>query len=149
VYSGLSNKSNEEVKQWIKNHVEPPGKLRPTIDEENIVHIDWSSFYPVLAKKMQIYLTKEGYDRYSNMVTRRLEGVKPERAKLKKILAEQRDSLSDKEIQEYEHQIDLLNKEDAGSKFILNNATGGGNTKKSYALRSEERRVGKECRCWW
>lgn len=134
VYSGLSNKSNEEVKQWIKNHVEPPGKLRPTIDEENIVHIDWSSFYPVLAKKMQIYLTKEGYDRYSNMVTRRLEGVKPERAKLKKILAEQRDSLSDKEIQEYEHQIDLLNKEDAGSKFILNNATGGGNTKKSYAL---------------
>lgn len=132
VYAGLSEKNNAEVKQWIRAHVEPSAKQKPTIDKENVVHIDWSSFYPVMVSKMGICLTKDGFDRFTNIINRRLNETKPEIKQVRKRLSTE--EFSEKEKDELLNHLDQLQKLEAGLKFILNNMTGGGNTKKSYAL---------------
>ena len=119
VYAGLSKFSDSEVREWIRAHANPAKEDKPTIDAKNIVHIDWSSFYPVMASKMQIYRTKENYDRYTDIIEHRF-AVKDELKALDK------DAHPEKAIELEETQM--------GLKFILNNATGAGNMKNKFAL---------------
>lgn len=121
VMAGLRNKTEEEVRAWIKT--DPALKLneKPTIDMVNILHADWSSFYPVMASKMKLYETSEGQDRYSGIINYRFK-LKDRAGELWQA------GLADTE--EYHETQDLQ----MGLKFVLNNATGAGNTHNKYAL---------------
>ena len=126
VYAGLSKFSDSEVKAWIRSHKDPAKEDKPTIDQKNIVHIDWSSFYPVMASKMEIYRTKENYDRYTDIIEHRF--------KVKDELKDVSKRLSKEPSEELEAKAIELEETQMGLKFILNNATGGGNMKNKYAL---------------
>lgn len=120
-HAGLSKMSPDEINSWIKSDegVDPINKF--TVDVKNVIHADWSSFYPVMASKMQMYKTSEGIDRYTNIINYRFE------------------------IKDKAHQLWLDGKKDTeeyvfyeesqmGLKFILNNATGAANTHRPGAL---------------
>lgn len=118
VMAGLSKKSPDEVNAWIKSGVESLKNEKPTIDRENVLHLDWSSFYPVMASKMKLYETSEGVDRYTGIIEQRI--------KIKQELPFNHAEWTPEDYEKQELQI--------GLKFVLNNATGAGNTHKPKAL---------------
>lgn len=122
VCAGLSNKDDSEISAWSRSDADLTEKEKPTIDKQDIVHIDWSSFYPVMCSWMEIYKTKEGIDRYTDVIQGRFK----QKPLIKKLRAEGRPD-DDPELS-YARWIE------AGFKFILNNATGAGNTHNPYAL---------------
>lgn len=122
VCAGLSQKSESEIMAWSRSDANLTDKEKPTVDKTDIVHIDWSSFYPVMCSLMEIYKTSEGIDRYTNVINGRFE----QKPKIKALRAEGRPS-DDPELS-YARWIE------AGFKFILNNATGAGNTHNPWAL---------------
>lgn len=118
VMAGLSNKSPDEVMRWIESDVGALDSEKPTIDAKNVLHLDWSSFYPVMASKLKLYETAEGVDRYSNIIETRI--------KIKESLPYDHAEWTQQHYEDQELQI--------GLKFILNNATGAGNTHNKYAI---------------
>lgn len=118
VMSGLSELSEEEIKEWIKANVGAEGKEKATLDLLNIVHVDWSSFYPTLASKMQLYIGSDGIDRFTGVVDHRI--------KLKNTIPHDKTTWSNDDY--------VANEDQMGLKFILNNATGAGNMHQKYAL---------------
>lgn len=117
---GLSKFSEDEVKEWIRSKTGATREEAPTIDVTNIVHADWSSFYPVMTSKMQLYVGQDGIDRIIEMFNRRME--------IKKIIMENPDR------SKWTKEISDLNEEQMGIKFVMNNATGAGNQHNPYAL---------------
>lgn len=121
VMAGLHKMSEEEVKAWIKSDPKLDLDDKPTIDTLSCIHLDWASFYPTMASKMQIYRTTEGIDRYTGIKEKRLI-IKEEASRLwhegKKDTPEY--------VKTQEDQI--------GLKFIMNGATGAGNMHQKYAL---------------
>lgn len=122
IFAGLSKKSKEELDQIIRASDGPTKFEKPTADILNVIHIDWSSFYPTMASKMQLYTTTEGIDRYTNVIYDRF--AEKDRAN------ELWEKYKDRNHPEYV----LAQEDQMGSKFILNNATGAGNTHRPYAL---------------
>lgn len=118
VMAGLSQKTEVEILEWIKSDIGAQDSEKPTVDLTNVVHADWSSFYPVLASKLQLYTTSEGIDRYTGIIEHRI--------RIKEALPHLKAEWTD------EHYA--MQEEQNGLKFILNNATGAGNMHQKYAL---------------
>lgn len=118
VMAGLSHKTPEEVHNWIISDAGAADHEKPTVDMNEVLHIDWSSFYPVMASKMKLYETREGVDRYTRIIE--------DRIKIKKTLPHDKATWTPEHYKNQEIQN--------GLKFVLNNATGAGNTHNPYAL---------------
>lgn len=118
VMAGLSKYSDEDVKTWTRSDAGAAPQQKPTVDLENVLHLDWSSFYPTMARKLELYKTSDGVDRYSSIIERRLE--------IKSTLSHDRTTWGEAEWD--------MHYEEDGLKFILNNATGAGNMHNKYAL---------------
>lgn len=121
--ANLHHKSPEQINQWIKTD-EGVGALKEnkfTVDATDIIHADWSSFYPVMAQKMGLYKTEEGVDRYSGVILHRFK-VKDEATELVK--AGRRDSPEFQQTQDVQ----------LGLKLVLNAATGAGNMHSKFGL---------------
>lgn len=118
VMAGLSEKSLEEVDQWIRSDVGALDSEKPTVDCTQVNHLDWSSFYPTMASKLELYKTDEGIDRYTEIIKRRIE--------IKKSLPFDKSTWTD----EHKH----LDQMQQAFKLVLNSATGAGNTHNPYAL---------------
>ena len=118
VMAGLSQKSEKEVDEWVKSNVGALKSEKPTIDLDDVIHLDWSSFYPVMSSKLELYRTEDGIDRYSDIIEQRIA--------IKKSLPAGKHLYTDED----KANADLQN----ALKFALNNATGAGNTHKKYAL---------------
>lgn len=118
VMAGLSLLNEDEIKEWIKTDVGAVGKEKVTLDLKDVIHVDWSSFYPTLASKMGLYIGSDGVDRYSGIITTRI--------KLKNIIPHDKST--------WTHEDFVNNEDQDGLKFILNNATGAGNMHQKYAL---------------
>lgn len=122
VCAGLSHKNESEIRSWSRSDVDLTEKEKPTIDKTDIVHIDWSSFYPVMCSWMEIYKTTEGIDRYTDVI----EGKFVQKPKIKALRREG--------LPEDDPELSYARWIEAGFKFILNNATGAGNTHNPWAL---------------
>lgn len=119
-YAGLRHLTKEEINEWIKVDKKIGKSVKSTIDLKNIIHIDWSSFYPTMACKMKMYVTSDGEDRYNDIRVGRIE-VKSELKSLAK-----QGKIGTPEY-------DRIDKKQDAQKFVLNNATGEGNTHKPWA----------------
>lgn len=117
---GLSKFTEEQVKEWIRSQTGATREEAPTIDVKNIVHADWSSFYPVMTSKMQLYVGKDGIDRIIEMFNRRMT--------IKDIITANPDR------SKWTKEISDMNEEQMGIKFVMNNATGAGNQHNPYSL---------------
>ena len=73
VMAGLNAMSDEAIHKWIVSDAEVKGRQKPTVDVKNVIHLDWSSFYPMLMSKMQMFLTTEGFDRFTSIVEYRID----------------------------------------------------------------------------
>lgn len=118
VMAGLSALDDEAVDQWIRADVGAKDDQKPTLDLDDVIHVDWSSFYPTMASKMKIYQTRDGVDRYTSIIDSRIE--------IKESLPALRSEWS-----EADH---ARNQRQDGLKFLLNSATGAGNMRRKYAL---------------
>lgn len=116
--AGLRNMQWDEIVDWIKSDAGAPPSSVPTVDAHDVVHIDWSSFYPVMASKMKLYETSEGIDRYTDIIRYRF--------KIKASLPHDPTLFTPEHFRMQEDQM--------GLKFILNNATGAGNMHSQWAL---------------
>lgn len=114
--------SPEEIDRWIREDV-GTGKdsiNRFTVDKTDVIHIDFTSFYPIMAKKMKLYQIANGVDYYSPLIDHRVK-VKAEAEELK-----EQDRMSDPRYNE-------LQSLQLAFKLVLNAATGAGNMHKPYA----------------
>ena len=118
VCAGLSQMTDDEVSTWIRSDRGATDAQKPTIDLEHVHHLDWSSFYPVMASKLRLYETKDGVDRYTNIIERRFA--------IKRSLPADKGQWTDADREKNDVQT--------GLKFLLNNASGAGNTHNKYAL---------------
>ena len=118
VMAGLHEFTPDEVDNWIVSDAGATESQKPTVDVQDVIHVDWSSFYPVMASKLQMYKTSDNVDRYTGIIEYRFD--------IKDRLPHRRDEWTE------EHY--LLQEEQMGLKFILNNATGAGNMHQKYAL---------------
>lgn len=117
---GLSQFTEEQVKEWIRSQTGATKEEAPTIDIKNIVHADWSSFYPVMTSKMKLYVGKDGIDRIIEMFNRRMT--------IKEVI------MANPDRSKWTKEIEDMNEEQMGIKFVMNNATGAGNQHNPYAL---------------
>lgn len=112
----LRLKSPEQIEAWIKSDegTGTNGENRFTVDAINVIHADYTSFYPMMAKKMKLYMTADGQDRYTPMIDHRVT-VKNEAEELKE---------QDKtQTPEYAHLQSLQ----LAFKLVLNATTGAAN----------------------
>ena len=135
VMAGLSQKNDEEIKKWIAADTGATAAQQATIDMKNVIHLDYSSFYPVMAKTMKFYMTAKGIDRYTGIIDYRFV-VKDEAGKLYQRLNElKHDGLeASEEFKDVQAKYDKTQEDQMGLKFVLNNATGAGNMHNKYAL---------------
>lgn len=118
IMSGLRNMSPTQIAAWTRAGGPAAQTDKPTVDIKNAIHVDWSSFYPTMASKMQMYLTTEGYDRYTNIINYRIQ--------LKQSIPYDKNDWTPDDYDKADKQ--------EGLKFVLNNATGAANTHNPYAL---------------
>lgn len=123
IFAGLSKKTPEELFQIMKTSVGPSDLEKPTADISNILHLDWDSFYPMMASKMEIFMTDEGIDRFSQIMYDRFD-VKKLAGKLLK--SANYNKLDKDYIEANEYQLAL--------KLIINACTGAANQHNPYAL---------------
>lgn len=129
IMAGLRHKTDEEINTWIRTDSKLKVEEKPTIDLMNVVHLDWASFYPMMASKMKIYMTQENVDRYT--------GIIEDRVKVKGIAKEieHNGKMKDPNYDKWQDPAYIETEEDQmGLKFVLNNATGAGNMHQKYAL---------------
>lgn len=118
IVEGLHLKCPAQIDAWIRAGGPQTAVQKPTIDAKDVIHIDWSSFYPTMASKMRMYLTSEGYDRYTSIIEHRI--------KIKQSIPYDKNDWTEVDYENADKQ--------EGFKFVLNNATGAANTHKKYAL---------------
>lgn len=124
VWTGLHELTPEQVTAWSMACKKPTktDKLKhvPTLDLNNVIHLDYTSFYPYLLLKRQTFITPDGKDRYRIIYDTRV-GVK---AELKK----------HEDVSKWtEHEYRLSNNQ-LGLKLQLNAGSGAANTHKKNAL---------------
>lgn len=117
---GLSKMSEEEIKTWTRSKLGASKLDGPTVDIRDVIHIDWSSFYPVMTSKMQLYIGSDGIDRMDEIYQRRMV--------IKHVIE------SNPDRSKWGEELWNMNEEQMGFKFVMNNATGAGNQHKKYAL---------------
>lgn len=117
IYAGLSRMSESEISAWTRANAKIPADVVPTIDMENVLHADWSSFYPTLISKTGMFRTPSGKDHYTSMIEHRI--------KIKKSLPHDKSSWT-----EADH---ALNRQQDGLKLGLNSPTGKANTHSRYS----------------
>lgn len=120
VKAGLSKMNEAEVDAWIRSGEGANKAETPTIDVKNIWHADWSSFYPVMASKMGMYLSSDGVDRYTSIIDYRIQ------------IKDKMEEFPDRST--WTSDLYKMQEDQMGLKFVLNNATGAGNTHNPYAL---------------
>lgn len=114
--------SPNEIEKWIREDIGTGrnNENRFTVDKTDVIHIDFTSFYPIMAKKMKLYQIKNGVDYYSPLIDHRVK-VKAEAEELK-----EQDRMSDPRYNE-------LQSLQLAFKLVLNAATGAGNMHRTYA----------------
>lgn len=118
VMAGLSKMAEDEISRWILSDVGAKDNEKVTVDAKNVLHIDFTSYYPFLILKMGIFMTAEGVDRYKDMIYKRVS--------IKK------DIPLDKAIWTKEHiKANLMQ---LGLKLMLNSPTGKANTHSEKSL---------------
>lgn len=120
VMVGMHEMTPEQVHDWTRANRKPRPSDMPTLDLRDVVHADFTSYYPLLMTQMGAFLTKEGVDRYSAIFETR-KGIK-------KALSENPDRMS-----WGERERDMSDQQ-LGLKMQLNSATGKANTHHDYAL---------------
>lgn len=118
VMAGLSKMTETEILKWILSDKGANKKEKVTVDVENVLHIDFTSYYPFLILKLAIFMTSEGIDRYADMIDKRVD--------IKK------DIPLDKATWLQEHII--ANLMQLGLKLMLNSPSGKANTHSEYSL---------------
>lgn len=118
IKAGLRLMKSHEVLAWMKASGPVTIEEKATIDVKDCIHIDWSSFYPVMASKMKMYITSDGVDRYTGIIERRIT--------IKNALPQDYNAWTKEHVK--------INEDQGGLKFVLNNATGAGNQHNPYAL---------------
>src|SRR5699024_133311 len=68
IKAGLSQKSEKEVDEWVKSNVGALKSERPTIDLDDIIHLDSSSFYPVMSSQLDLYRSEDSKDRHADLI---------------------------------------------------------------------------------
>lgn len=117
VMAGLNAMSDEAIQKWIVSDADVKGRQKPTVDVTNVIHLDWSSFYPMLMSKMQMFLTTEGFDRFTSIVEYRID--------IKNSLPFDKSTWTVVDVDNSNKQV--------GFKFLLNNSSGAANTHNQYA----------------
>lgn len=120
VMAGLSDMSEAEIRAWVRSDAKPKKDLVVTLDLIDVIHADFTSYYPYLMTKMDAFKTSEDIDRYHEIYDRRVE--------IKSELSKHPDK--SKWTQRERDMSDQQN----GLKLQLNSATGKANTRHSYAL---------------
>lgn len=118
VMASLSKMTETEILKWILSDKGANKKEKVTVDVENVLHIDFTSYYPFLILKLAIFMTSEGVDRYADMIDKRVD--------IKK------DIPLDKATWLQEHII--ANLMQLGLKLMLNSPSGKANTHSEYSL---------------
>src|SRR5699024_1021652 len=118
VMAGLSQKSEKEVDEWVESNVGALKSEKPTIDLDDIIHLDWSSFFPALCSKFELLRSAGGVDRDRVIID--------QRSAFKYSLPAGMHLYTDEDTAN----ADLQN----AVKFALINAAGAGNTHKECAL---------------
>lgn len=118
IMAGLSQMSPDEVYQWTRSDVGAASHQKPTVDMRDVVHIDWSSFYPTMQSKLGAYSTAKGVDPYTEILNRRLE-IKA--------------SLPHTPKSEWDEGALAASRMEQALKLLLNSPTGKSNTHKKYA----------------
>lgn len=121
VFAKLNKMNEEEINKWIISDAHPKDHEKPTIDSTTIIHADYRSYYPNIAKKIGLYLTTEGVDRMGKMIDFRMN-FKADRDRIAESLG--------MGTEEYR----LADEKQNSLKLGLNSPTGKGNTHKPYAL---------------
>ena len=124
VWSGLHEMTPEQIMAWSMACKKPTKaqKLKhvPTLDLNDVVHLDYTSYYPYLLLKRKTFITPDGKDRYKIIFDTRVN-VK---AELKK----------HEDVSKWtEHEYRLSNNQ-LGLKLQLNSGSGAANTHKKNAL---------------
>lgn len=118
IWAGLADMDEEEIETWVRSDRDIKTEEKPTVDLYDVIHVDWNSFYPVMATKMQMYMTEEGVDHYKRVLDHRFA--------IKAQLPHRKSEWTD------EHRA--LDRQQDGEKLVLNSLTGAGNTHKKFAL---------------
>lgn len=118
IFAGLSSMSAGEIAAWTRANRDVPSEVVPTIDMQNVIHIDWTSFYPTMISKTGMFVTPEGDDNYTAMIEHRV--------RIKKALPRNK--------AEWTNEHKQLNRQQDGLKLGLNSPTGKANTHSRYAL---------------
>lgn len=119
VFAGLHEMDPDAVSRWTRSDAKPRAIQIPTLDLHDVVHVDYTSYYPTLMRKMGAFMTSENVDRYTNIYDTRVH-IK---AQLKKF--EDRSTWGPEQFSMNERQNSL--------KLLLNSATGKANTHHAYA----------------
>ena len=124
VWSGLHEMTPEQIMAWSMACKKPTKvqKLKhvPTLDLNDVVHLDYTSYYPYLLLKRKTFITPDGKDCYKIIFDTRVN-VK---AELKK----------HEDVSKWtEHEYRLSNNQ-LGLKLQLNSGSGAANTHKKNAL---------------
>lgn len=118
IMAGLRNLDEEQVKTWIESDRGALDSEKPTLDLDNVLHLDWSSFYPQLATRLELYKTAENVDRYSDIINTRV--------KLKESIPFDRAEWTERDYK--------ANTDQDALKVVLNAVTGAGNTHNPRAI---------------
>ena len=118
IMAGLSEMSEEEILRWILSDKGATDKQKATVDARNVLHIDFTSYYPFLIKKLAIFMTTEGIDRYTDMIQKRVD--------IKKDIPFDRSIWTEEDV--------IANLKQLGLKLMLNSPTGKANTHSEYSL---------------
>lgn len=124
VYAGLHKMTPKQIHSWALTDKKPSKKqmkaLIPTLDLKNIIHLDFTSYYPYLIMKMGIFVGSDGVDRYVQ--------IYEERVKVKQWLAQFRDK------SKWTYEQWAANDKQLGLKLQLNAGSGAANMHSKYAL---------------
>lgn len=124
VWAGMSEMEADTIQAWTNADATPSKtdkqKHVPTLDLKDVIHIDFTSYYPTLAVKMGIYKRKDGSDP--------MKETKDARVRIKEELAAYPDK-----SQWGDEQI-AMNNQQLALKMQVNAPTGASNMHSEYAL---------------
>src|SRR5699024_3394632 len=118
IMTGLRNMSESQIEEWVRSDRGALDSESPTLDLDDVAHLDWSSFYPQLATRMELYKTAEGVDRYTDIIR--------ERFRIKEALPFDKSQWGPDDYK--------LDQDQDALKVVLNAVTGAGNTHNPRAL---------------
>lgn len=116
----LHEMDEDAVQAWTRLGAKPAPDKVPTLDLTNVIHADYTSYYPVLLTKMGVFKTEENIDRYSQIYDLRVQ-IKTDLAK-----KPDRSTWDDSDWDKSDQQL--------GLKLQLNSASGAAGMHRKYSL---------------